>query len=173
METNRYRTSGVIGESTLQEISGLVLWPKRMWARRIFTVITAIFALLMLVTQNYTHFAILAACTFLLVWLPRKMRKSNLDTAVKRLHESYSSGRMQMETWFTEEGVAMHNLTDGAQLVLPYGNLQRVKETERYFYILTKASQFTLVFKDLLTPEQKQSFLPFLKEKCPQIKVVK
>ena len=138
------------------------------------------------------YFIILVACIFLLVWMPRKIRRSSLDNAVKRLHESYASGFMQMETWFTEEGIAMgheqghpdagavghvgpfdgrvihviasgfmqmetwfteegiamHNLTDGAQLVLAYGSIRMVKETERYFYLLTKANQFTLVFKN-------------------------
>lgn len=173
METNKYRTSGIVDESTLREISGLVIWPKRMWVRRIITVIVAILALLMFIARNYAYFVILAAWIFLLVWLPRKVRKTNLDGAVKRLHESYPSGSMQIETWFTEEGPAMHNLTNGAQLVLPYGSIQLVKETERYFYLLTKANQFTLVFKNMLTPEQKQSFLPFLQKKYSQIKVVK
>lgn len=171
MEENKYRTSGVVDESTLQEINRLILWPKRMWFRWIATVIIALWAVFMLVTRSYAYFIILAACIALLVWMPRKIRKSTLDNAVKRLHESYASGFMQMETWFTEEGVAMHNLTDGAQLVLSYGSIQMVKETERYFYLLTKANQFTLVFKNMLTPEQKQSFLPYLREKCPDIKL--
>ena len=173
MEENKYRTSGVIDESTLQEINRLILWPKHMWFRRIATVIIAIWALFMLVTRSHAYFIILAACIFLLVWRPRKIRRSSLDNAVKRLHESYASGFMQMETWFTEEGIAMHNLTDGAQLVLAYGSIRMVKETERYFYLLTKANQFTLVFKNMLTHEERAGFLPFLQEKCQNLKVIR
>ena len=173
MGENKYRTSGVVDESTLQEISALVLWPKRMWVRRIATVIIAMWALFMLVTRSHAYFIILAACVFLLVWMPGKIRKSSLDSAVKRMHESYASGVMQMETWFTEEGIAVHNLTDGAQRILPYGSIQLVKETERYFYLLTKASQFTLVFKNMLTPDERDSFLLFLHEKCQDLKVMR
>ena len=33
--------------------------------------------------------------------------------------------------------------------------------------------QFFLVFKDCLTPEQQASFLSFLKEKCPKLKIMR
>ena len=174
MEANKYRTSGVIDESTYREINKVLLSRRYIWFTRIAAVVTTIFTVLMVIVRShFFYFVIFVLLTALLLYWPKWLLKSYLTTAVKRMNETYSSGFIQMETWFTEEGVAIHNLTDGAQLVLRYEVLRRAAETERYFYLSTKSNQFTLVFKDLLTLEQKQSFLPFLKEKCPQITVVK
>ena len=173
MQENKYRTSGVIDESTYREIGKFSLSRRYIWFTRIVAVIMALFMVLMLIARRYLYAALFLAFTVLFALRPRRLIKAYLNTAIKRMNETYPPGSMQMETWFTEQGVALHNLTDGAQLVLAYGAFQRVAETERYFYLVTKSGQFTLVFKDLLTPEQKRDFLPFLQGRCPDIKVVR
>ena len=173
MEENRYRTSGVIDETTYREIEKYSLSRGYVWFIRIAAVVMAIFALLMLIVRNFFLFVVFVTFTILFIWQPRRLVKSHMNAAVKRLYEMYPAGSMQVETWFTGEGVAMHNLSNGGQLVLPYETLRRVAETERYFYLVTRANQFILVFKGFLTSEQRRSFLPFLREKCPDIKVVR
>ena len=173
MEENKYRTSGIIDETTYREIEKVSMPRGYIWYTRIAAVVMAIFALFTLVARGYYFFVIFVALTVLFIWRPRRLVKSHLNAAVKRLHEMYPTGSMQVETWFTGEGVATHNLSSGGQLVLPYGTLRRVSETERYFYLVTGANQFILVFKELLTQEQRRNFLPFLREKCPDIKVVR
>ena len=171
METNKYRTSGIIDESTYSEIHKVAFGSFRFI--RVLTVITGILTLVMLIANESVSMSVFLILTILLIWWPKNAVKSSLDMTAKRLHESYPAGYMQVETWFTDEGMATHNLSDGARLLLSYSVLGRAAETERYFYIATKAGQFNLVFKNMLTPEQKRDFLPFLQQKCPDIKVVR
>ena len=173
MGENKYRTSGVIDETTYRELGKVSLSHRFIWGTRITAVVTVIFALFMLIARKHFFCVIFAVLAVLFFRWPGWVINSYRDSAVKRLHEAYPAGFIQMETWFTEEGVAIHNLSDGGQLALPYGTLRRVAETERYFYLVTGGNQFTLVFKELLTPEQRGNILPFLREKCPDIKVVR
>ena len=173
MEENKYRTSGVIDESTYQEIGKIAMNRKYIWFTRIAAVVMMLLAALMLIAQNKFYMVLCLVLAVFFALCPRRILKKQLKVVIKRMQEAYPSGSMQMETWFTGEGVAVHNLTDGGQIMLPYGTLQRVAETERYFYLVTKATQFTLVFKDLLTPEERKAFLPFVQGKCPDIKVVR
>ena len=36
---------------------------------------------------------------------------------------------------------------------------------------MTRGQQFTLIFKDCLTDEQKKSFIHDMKQRCPKLKV--
>ena len=173
MGENRYRTSGIIDETTYRELEKVYLSRRFVWGTRIAAVVIAVFALLMLIVRSYFYCVVFAAIAVLFFRWSGWVLKSYRDNAIKQLRESYPAGFMQLETWFTGESVAIHNLSSGGQLALPYGTLRRVAETERYFYLVTKGNQYTLVFKELLTLEQRQSFLPFLREKCPDIKEVR
>lgn len=172
METNRYRTSGVIDESTYPEINKVAFRGSFRFIR-IATVIMGVLSLVMLIALETVSMSVFLILTILLIWWPKQAVRSSLDMAIKRLYESYPAGYMQIETWFTDEGMAIHNLSDGARLLLSYSVLGRVAETERYFYVATKTNQFNLVFKDMLTPDERAGFLPFLQSRCPDIKVVR
>ena len=54
-----------------------------------------------------------------------------------------------------------------------YENLSFAASTPNLFFVMSKSRQFFLVFKDCLTPEQQASFLSFLKEKCPKLKIMR
>ena len=172
METNRYRTSGVIDESTYPEINKAAFGRGSFRFIRVATVITGLLTLVSLIALETVSMSVFLVLTMLLIWWPKQAVKSSLDMAIKRLYESYPAGYMQIETWFTDEGMAIHNLSDGGQVLLSYSVLQKVAETERYFYIATKANQFNLVFKSYLTSSEQKEFLSFLQQKCPDIKVV-
>ena len=173
METNKYRTSGVIDEATYREISKLAVSRRRVWFARIFSVIMGLFTILMIIVRDYPYMVMFLVFTILFALLPMLITKRSIRTVLKRMAEAYPEGCVRIETFFSEEGIELHNLSNGGKGTLPYGTIQRVAETEHYFYLNTKANQFTLVFKELLTPEQMRSFLPFLREKCPDIKVVR
>ena len=173
METNKYRTSGIIDEAAYREISKFSVSRGRVWFARIFSVFMGLFTILMLIVRDYPYMVLSLAFTVLFAVGPTLIAKLYLRGTLKRVREAYPDGRIQMETWFTEEGVALHNLSDGAQLVLPYSAFRKAAESEHYFYLCTKANQFTLVFKSYLTPSEQGEFLSFLQQKCPDIKVVR
>ena len=173
METNKYRTSGIFDENTYRELSRFSVTRWRVWFFRVCSVLLALLALFMLIVREYHYTVLSSFFAVLFAFTPMMLRKLYVRSAIKLIKETYPDGYIRMETFFNEEGVVLHNLSSGAQGVLAYGVLRQVAETEHYFYVSTKARQFTLVFKDLLTQEQKKSFLPFLREKCPNIKVVR
>ena len=101
------------------------------------------------------------------------MKRKLLQNNIARLRESYPDGSCRYESFFTVDGIHIHNLSSGGETLLRYEHFARAAEAERVFFIISKTQQFFLVFKDCLTPEQQKSFLPFLKEKCPKLKIMR
>lgn len=170
---NQYRTAGVLDENALREISKYFIARWRKWVAWGAAVIFGVSALLALSAQDFV-FAL--GCTLLAVFFafaPKRFTKQFLNANVARLQESYPGGARQMESYFDEEGAVILNRDNSGEGRLYYPALAQVVETEHYFFLSSKANQFFLVFKDYLAPEQRNSFLPFLKGKCPKLKVVR
>lgn len=53
MEANKYRTSGVIDESTYREINKVLLSRRYIWFTRIAAVVTTIFTVLMVIVRSH------------------------------------------------------------------------------------------------------------------------
>jgi len=169
---DQYRTSGVLDENTYREVSRFFLPPRHVLFIRIYTIVVAFFTVLMFFSKNYFYTVQLLLIVILFAMGPMLLRKLYLRRTLKRMREIRAEPA-RMETFFTLEGVALRNSDSGKQAVLPYENIRGAAETEHYFFLNTKANQFTLVFKDCLTPEQMESFLPFLKERCPKLKIMR
>ncbi len=169
---DQYRTSGVWDENTYREISRFLLSRKRVLFIRIYTIVVAIFTVLMFFSKNYPYTVLLLLTTLFCAMGPMLLRKLYLHRALKRMREIRAEP-VRGESFFTLEGITLRNPDSGKQAVLPYENIQGAAETEHYFLLNTKANQFALVFKDCLTPEQMESFLPFLKERCPKLKIMR
>ncbi len=169
---DQYRTSGVLDENTYREVSRFLLSRKRVLFIRIYTIVVAIFTVLMFFSKNYPYTVLLLLTTLFCAMGPMLLRKLYLHRALKRMREIRAEP-VRVETFFTLEGITLYNPDSGKQAVLPYENIRGVAETEHYFFLTTKANQFTLVFKDCLIPEQMESFLPFLKERCPKLKIMR
>ena len=169
---DQYRTSGVLDEGAYREISRVSLSPRYVWFIRIYAVVLALLGILMLIARKYHYTALFAVFTVLFALTPGFISRRRLSVTIKRLNE-VEPKYIRTESFFTVDGVTLQNLTSGAQAHLSYGVIQRAVETPHYFCLLTKANQFVLVFKDCLTPEQLESFLPFLREQCPGLRVKK
>ena len=170
---NQYRTAGVLDENALREISKYFIARWRKWIAWGAAVIFGVSALLALIAQDFVFVLVCALLAAFFVLAPKRFTKQFLKTNVARLQESYPSGARQMESYFDEEGVVILNRDNSGEGRLYYPTLAQAVETEHYFFLSSKANQFFLVFKDHLTPEQRDNFLPFLKEKCPKLKVVR
>ena len=162
-----------MNEDTLREFSKYLLPPRSKWLARIFVLLFAAIAVLNYVGGNIVMAVIAAlAVVVFLVEVPllkRRMLRNNIN----RLRENYPGGSCRYESFFTVDGIHLHNLSNSGETLLRYEHFARVAETENVFFIISKMQQFFLVFKDCLTPEQRDSFLPFLKEKCPKLKIMR
>ena len=170
---DQYRTSGVMNEDNLRQFSKYLLPPRSKWLALIFILIFAAAAALNFVGGNtvMTVICTITAVVFIveIPLLKRKMLRNN----IARLRENYPDGSCRYETFFTVDGVHIHNLSNGGESLLRYENFARAAETENVFFVISKMQQFFLVFKDCLTLDQQKSFLPFLKEKCPRLKIMR
>ena len=162
-----------MNEDTLREFSKYLLPPRSKWLARIFVLLFAVIAALNYVGGNMVM-AVLAALAVVvfLVEVPLLKRRM-LQNNINRLRENYPDGSCRYESFFTVDGIHLHNLSNGGETLLRYEHFARVAETENVFFIISKMQQFFLVFKNCLTPEQRNSFLPFLKEKCPKLKIMR
>ena len=170
---DQYRTSGTMNGDTLREFSKYFLPPRSKWMALMFILIFGAAAALNFMGGN-TVMAVIctAAAVVFIVEVPLLKRKM-LWNNIARLRENYPDGSCRYETFFTVDGVHIHNLSNGGESLLRYENFARAAETENVFFVISKMQQFFLVFKDCLTPEQQKSFLPFLKEKCPKLKIIR
>lgn len=169
---DQYRTSGVLDENVYREITRFSLSPRYVWFLRVYMIVLGILGIIMLIAREYHYAALLAFFTVLFAFTPRIVSRRRLRTAIKRMNE-VDPKCIRTESFFTVDGIALQNLTSNAQGHVSYEVLCRAVETEHYFSLFTKANQCVLVFKDCLTPEQLQSFLPDLKQRCPQVKIKK
>jgi len=169
---DQYRTSGVLDENTYHEISRFLLPRRHVLFIRIYAIVVGIFTVLMFISKNYPYTVLFLLITVLFAMGPMLLRKLYLHRTLKRMREIRAEP-VRTETFFTLEGVTLRNPDSGKQAVLPYETIRSVAQTEHYFFLATKANQFTLVFKDCLAAEQLESFVPFLKEHCPRLKIMR
>ena len=87
------------------------------------------------------------------------------------MRENSPDGMIRYESFFTVDGAVLRNLTNHGETLLRYEAIAAAASTPNLFLIMGRSRQFLLVFKNCLTPEQQESFLPFLKERCPKLKV--
>ena len=162
-----------MNEDTLREFAKYLLPPRSKWLALMFILIFGAAAALNFVGGNTVMAVIctVAAAVFIVEvpLLKRKMLRNN----IARLRENYPDGACRYESFFTVDGIQIHNLSNGGESLLRYESFSRVAETEHVFFVISKMQQFFLVFKDCLTPEQQRSFVSFLKERCPKLKVMR
>lgn len=166
-----YRTSGLLDEAFYREISRFAISQKRFWFVRICSVVLGLLGIFMLIVEEYYYAGLDLVFTVLFALTPMLLRRRYLRGAMKFLREAYPEGFARVESFFTVEGISVHNMTSGAQAVLPYEAIRMAAEARQYFVLKSEANQIALVYKDCLTPEQIDSFLPFIKERCPKLKV--
>ena len=170
---DQYRTSGPMNEDTLREFSKYLLPPRSMWLALLFVVLFCAAAALNFVGGNTVMAVICTVAAAVFVVEVPLLKRKMLQNNIARLRETYPDGSCRYESFFTVEGVHIHNLSNGGETLFRYEHFSRAAETDNVFFIISRSQQFFLVFKDCLTPEQRQSFLPFLKERCPKLKVMR
>ena len=170
---DQYRTSGTMNEDTLREFSKYFLPPKSKLMALIFILVFGVTAVLNFMGGNMVMAAIAAIAVVVFIVEVPLIKRRMLRNNIARLRENYPSGCCRYESFFVVDGVHIHNLSNGGESLLRSENFARAAETEHVFFVISKMQQFFLVFKDCLTPEQQKSFLPFLKEKCPKLKIMR
>lgn len=170
---DQYRTSGTMNEDTLREFGRYLLPPRSKWLALLFVLLFAAVAALNFVGGNMVMAAICAAAALVFVVEVPLVKRKLLRNNIARLREAYPDGACRYESFFTVDGVHIHNLSNGGETLFRYEHFARAAETEHIFFVISKTQQFFVVFKDCLTPEQRKSFLPFLKEQCPKLKIMR
>ncbi len=168
---DQYRTSGTMNEDTLREFSKYMIPSRSKWLALLFVLCFGGAAALNFAGGNtvMTVICTLGVVVFL-VEIPLLKRRF-LRNNIARLRENYPDGSCRYESFFTIDGIQLHNLSNGGETLLRYESFAQAAETEHVYFIISRMRQFFLVFKDCLTPEQRESFLPFLKERCPKLKI--
>lgn len=167
----RYRSSFTLDEEIRREI-GPLFWSQR---RTLLHWIAAagMGALALLVAFRQTYLYALFFLLFAARLVPSQgLRQWFCERIVgTRLYGALSFSRV--ESFFTEEGISIYDLTTGGQSMVYYQSIRQAAETEHYFLLRIKTGYwYTLVSKDCLTPEEQTAFMPFLQGECPKLKVI-
>lgn len=173
---DQYRTSGVIDEAALKETIGIFIPRWYHWLTRTFCVLSLLMALFLGAGAKKIGFA----CFFLFfaalfASYPALHRRRYLKMSIVRMEEQTGSPSLSLsiESFFNMDGLVVHNQKTDASALLSYDNIAFVRKSKHYFTVMTRGQQFSLIFKDCLTDEQKRNFMPDLKQRCPHIKIRK
>lgn len=170
---DQYQTFGVMDETALKEI-GKYLAPRSLEFADWVVSLLFLYSTISSFVQKDLFYTIFygVGCILSVTWAA-SFRKLIIKSTLKPIRENSSEGVYRCESFFTEDGLFSHNLSTNEEVLYRFDVLTKAAETKNYFFLKTKAGQFSLVFKDCLTPEQRDSFLPFLKEKCPNLKIMR
>lgn len=170
---DQYRTSGILNEAALHEIEKCLVPPHSKWLAGTFAVLYLLVAVLAVIMNNLAIIIFSPIFMFVFLAQPVFMKKRFSKVIRDRMKEVNPSGSYQYGSFFTADGVVLHNETMHGEVLLRYESLSSAASTPNFFFVMSKSQQFFLVFKNCLTPEQQESFLPFLKEKCPKLKIMR
>ena len=104
---------------------------------------------------------------------PALLRRRHWKLAITRLTEQTGTSSFRLETFFNVDGLVVRNLETNGSVLLRYEDIAYLSESKHCFAIMTRGQQFTLIFKDCLTDEQKKRFIHDMKQRCPKLKVRK
>lgn len=163
----RYQSSFALDEDTCQELAPFFWTRRRTW---LYWTLSAAISVTSLVIGWTCHsalfFLVLALC-----FVPTPGTKRSFCRRAVRRHLYGVSSWGRIESFFTEEDISVRNLATCEQGVIHYQAVVCVEETEHYFFLRLRYGQwYALVRKDCLTPEERAGFLPFLQERCQNIK---
>ena len=100
------------------------------------------------------------------------LRKHYMKWNLKCILETTNAKVCCCTTSYQEDGAHIINHATGASIIMNYDHFKKLVETKNYFYIFTKI-QFLVTYKNGLDQDQTKQFVPFIKSKCPKIKLVK
>ena len=170
----QYRTSGVIDEAALKEIIGIFIPRWYHWLTRGFSIFAVLLAVLWgFVLKNVGFAGLCLVFAVLLASYPAFHRRRYFKMSVAQMKEQAGSLSLPTESFFNIDGLAVLNQTTGNSALLRYEDIAFVRESRRYFTVMTKGQRFSLIFKDCLTDEQKKNIIHDLKQHCPKLKVRK
>ena len=171
---DQYRTSGTLDEAAIKETVKIYVPTWYRWLNRVFCAFSVLMFLLFgLVGKNVGFSCLYLFFTAIFASYPTLLRRKHWKLAVTRLTEQAGTASFRMESFFNVDGLVVHNLETDGSVLLRYEDIAFLSESKHYFAVMTRGQQFTLVFKDCLTDEQKKNFIHDLKQHCPKLKVRK
>ena len=169
---DQYRTSGVIDQAAIKETAKLFVPTWYIRLTRGFCILALLMALFLGVGAKKVGFACFFLCiAALFASYPAMHRRRYAKITLARLTEQAGKSSIRVESFFNVDGFAVHNLETENAFLLRYDDITFLSETEHYFAVMTRGQQFSLIFKDCLTDEQKRSFQSDLKQRCPKLKI--
>lgn len=165
-----FETTGIIDQVFLEEIKSDLVNPKfKVFIRVVLHVLVGI-GVAGVCQRN------LSVCIAAVVGIPVILAENYIlqhrviKTILARMEESTGKQESAYTTQLTDEGILVQNHSTQAQGTIRYACIIQMRETDRAYLLFTKSWQFTPVFKNELSPDQRQEFIEFLKSKPTKIK---
>lgn len=145
-----------------------------MWRKRMITVvISAILAILLLglgVFDTSVHSIVLGIwCAFYGVWLFFRPWMAASKSIKQDLNFAGTEGQESV----TKFGAEIFDETKNQTATVPYDKLEKVHITDNVILLVDTRKMTFIMDRNGFTKGTLQEFLPFLQEKCPQLKLPK
>ena len=167
-----YRTSGTIDEAVIKETIGIFI---PTWYRRLTGTLCAVSLLFVLIfafeAKKFLFAAFFLLFAALFASYPALLRRRFFKITTVRMREQAGTLSLPFESFFTVDGLSVHNLKADASAVLRYEDIAFALKSKRCFAVMTRGQQFSVIFKEHLTDEQQKNFLPDLKRRCPNLQI--
>lgn len=174
-----FETKGILNEKILEELSKYVISSKKRKTILISAFISALLGIAisslgMVDSHLNLSFMIIGLCFFIFafaaifysIYSPNIFLKANRDI----LGEVSDTNEIKIKVYFDEDGVIIDKLNLSPKTKIKYEFFNRILETPHTFFLLTKANQYALVFKECLNEDELNKFKQFIKGKCKNIK---
>ena len=171
-EEAQFITTGKLNEAFFHRNSRYLLSPKYIRTKLILLAVVTVLLLgsyfLMGRPLYLIMLAVYAVFSAAMLFVDRNRAAKTLT---KRLLETAPDGEVLLTTSCTDSGIRSENHTNGGTTEIEYKHLSTLAVAEGAMILMTKASQFTVLFTDCLTEQELRELQVFIEEKCPQIKI--
>jgi len=162
-----FEFESTINKATLNE----VLWLFIPQALKIFLAIVLFSVVVSAIWGDFSNAVAFLALIMFFVLLTLFMHKRNIKTLLQRQQENEGTSELNIAVSFLDESIKIHNIHSGGEIYISYDTYVRFEETKNFYVLITKANQFVVVKKEVLTQEGKnEDFIHFLRAKCTKVR---
>lgn len=148
------------------------------WSKKRISVLASVYcACLMLSTicdyylGKWDHVIIIAAVgiayLIAMVYLTSVTRKKRKQAFL----EQYPDGKLIYQNGFADDGLHVHNVSNGANAVMAYDVLKKLVATDDMWVLVSKSAICTPIHAGQLIETDRESLLMLLKQNNPKIKI--
>ena len=165
-----FESEFIVNRDTFMEIKWHIPMPKEkmLFAMRPLSGILITFGGIALQIYVVSVIGFISVIAFILSypWHLNRIIKRELE----RMNESIGRYEIKGSALFMNESIKTNNVDDNYSSEIKYSHFNRFIETKNLYVLFTKSNLFIAIKKTSLTAKSDEEFVPFIKDRCKNIR---